>query len=271
MLVEDLGPRTLGEWGRGRPWSELAGYFEHALEISRAHLAPARGRPRGAQSACSAGSCCASELAQTWDLFLEPQGLVSDPALAAELRAALDTLCATLGDEPPVPCHRDFMVRNLMPLPDGAASAGARPPGPAPGAAALRPGLAAQRHALPAAEAEEALLAAAALPAGRPRSGYHRAAAQRTPEGGGDLRQVRPPGGGPAPAADRADPGPFREAFFPGSRKARPWRRGSGRPGARPGGSRASWICYTGFAIEAALEGRRSNAPGERYAFPRCS
>ena len=45
---------------------------------------------------------------------------MSDPALAAALRAALDTLCASLGDEPPVPCHRDFMVRNLMPLPNGA-------------------------------------------------------------------------------------------------------------------------------------------------------
>src|SRR5436305_7304557 len=30
MLVEDLGPRTLGDWGQGRPWSELAGYYEHA-------------------------------------------------------------------------------------------------------------------------------------------------------------------------------------------------------------------------------------------------
>src|SRR4029077_1128026 len=61
----------------------------------------------------------ARELAQTWELFLEPHGLVADGALAASLRAALEALCAGLGDEPPVPCHRDFMVRNLMPRPEG--------------------------------------------------------------------------------------------------------------------------------------------------------
>ena len=44
MLVEDLGPRTLGEWGRGRPWSELAGYFEHALGLGeRISRLPAEG------------------------------------------------------------------------------------------------------------------------------------------------------------------------------------------------------------------------------------
>ena len=56
----------------------------------------------------------ARELQQTWELFLEPQGLVSDPALAADLREALGRLCENLGAEEPVPCHRDFMVRNLM-------------------------------------------------------------------------------------------------------------------------------------------------------------
>src|SRR5690349_7939929 len=33
MLLEDLGPRTLGDW-KGRPWSEIAGYFEDALAIA---------------------------------------------------------------------------------------------------------------------------------------------------------------------------------------------------------------------------------------------
>lgn len=116
MLVEDLGPRTLGDWGLGRPWSELRAVFEQALEIAGriarlprdpadilAELNPILGR-----------ELLAGELRKTWDLFLEPEGLVSDPALAAELRTALDRVCENLGAEEPVPCHRDFMVRNLM-------------------------------------------------------------------------------------------------------------------------------------------------------------
>jgi aminoglycoside/choline kinase family phosphotransferase len=180
MLVEDLGPDTLGDWGRGRPWSELAGYFEHARELADriarlptdglAELNPPLGR-----------ELLARELAQTWELFLEPEGLVSDPALAADLRAALATLCATLGAEPPVPCHRDFMARNLMPL----LSEGDH-------------GLTVLDHQdlrlgppfydlasllndtlFPPPEAEAALLRAA-LPAPADRARYHRAAAQRT-------------------------------------------------------------------------------------------
>jgi len=117
MLLEDLGSQTLGDWGKGRPWSELGGYFEHALAVARriaslpadrlAELNPALG-----------GELLARELNQTWDLFLEPQGLVSEPTLAADLRVALAAVCDRLASEPPVPCHRDFMVRNLMPLPE---------------------------------------------------------------------------------------------------------------------------------------------------------
>lgn len=184
MLVEDLGLLTLGDWGQGRPWSEIHPFFEHARElaatISRlpvdglAELNPRLGR-----------ELLSRELAQTWELFLEPQGLVRDPALAAGLRTTLDALCATLGDEPPVPCHRDFMARNLMPLPaaSDAPAAGGRlavldhqdlrlgPPW-YDLASLLNDTL------FPPPEAEEALLAAA-LPASE-RVRFHRAAAQRT-------------------------------------------------------------------------------------------
>src|SRR4051812_48958379 len=102
MLVEDLGPRTLGEWGRERPWSELAGYFEHALGIAgRISRLPA-GEIAGLNPTLG-GELLARELAQTWDLFLEPEGLVRDAALAVDLRAALDAVCERLGAEPPVP------------------------------------------------------------------------------------------------------------------------------------------------------------------------
>jgi N-acetylmuramate 1-kinase len=175
MLVEDLGPRTLGDWGRGRPWSELAPRFERARALAdRIARLPAEGL--AALNPRLGRELLARELAQTWELFLEPQGLVRDPGLAAELRAALDALCAALGAEPPVPCHRDFMVRNLMPLP-----------------APESPGLAVLDHQdlrlgpplydlasllndtlFPPPEAEAALLA------GADRVRYHRAAAQRT-------------------------------------------------------------------------------------------
>jgi len=120
----------------------------------------------------------ARELAQTWDLYLEPQGLVGDPGLAADLRAALDALCAALGGEPPVPCHRDFMVRNLMPLSDGGLAVldhqDLRLGPPLYDLASLL-----NDTLFPPVEAEERLLAVAAAGSGD-RVRYHRAAAQRT-------------------------------------------------------------------------------------------
>jgi aminoglycoside/choline kinase family phosphotransferase len=115
MLLEDLGPRTLGDW-KGRPWSEITGYFEDALEIAhRISLLPADGLAD--LNPVLGRELLAKELAQTWDLFLEPRKLTGGPALAAALRETLDAICAALGAEEPVPCHRDFMARNLMPLP----------------------------------------------------------------------------------------------------------------------------------------------------------
>ncbi len=178
MLLEDLGPQTLGEWGRGRTWSELAASFEHGLDLARrisrlpastlAEINPALDR-----------ELMARELVQTWDLFLEPQGLVSDPPLAADLRVALDAVCRRLGDEPPVPCHRDFMARNLMPLAEPGRLAvldhqDLRLGPPFYDVASLL-----NDTLFPPPEAEEALLEPVlGSPADRER--YHRAAAQRT-------------------------------------------------------------------------------------------
>jgi aminoglycoside/choline kinase family phosphotransferase len=178
MLLEDLGPQTLGDWGKGQSWDELGTYFEHALGLVRrieslppddlTELNPTLGREP-----------LARELAQTWDIFLEPRGLVSDPALSADLRQALDTVCDHLAAEPPVPCHRDFMARNLMPL---------REPGklavldhqdlrlgpPLYDAASLL------NDTLFPPPAAEASLLAPLLGSASDRERYHRAAAQRT-------------------------------------------------------------------------------------------
>lgn len=117
MLIEDLGPETLAEWGRGRSWSELEPWFERALGlVDRIGHIPVEEldglNPRLGRELLR------KELTQTWDLFLQPRGLTGNGALARALGAALDEICANLDAETPVSCHRDFMVRNLMPLPD---------------------------------------------------------------------------------------------------------------------------------------------------------
>jgi len=176
MLLEDLGPETLGDY-RDRPWSELAPWFESALEAAAAiarlpvaaldGLNPTLGR-----------ELMEKELAQTWNLFLEPRGLTGGPELSRALRATLNEVCANLAADPPVPCHRDFMARNLMPLPGGGVAVldhqDLRLGPPAYDLASLL-----NDTVFPPPEAEEALLAAVA-PGAEDRVCYHRAAAQRT-------------------------------------------------------------------------------------------
>jgi aminoglycoside/choline kinase family phosphotransferase len=181
MLLEDLGPQTLGEWGQGRPWSELAPWFDAALEIvGRIARLPASPKSGPLKRNPRLGTeMLRRELTQTWDLYLEPQGLLADADLALDLLAALDVLCAALGGEPPVPCHRDFMVRNLMPLPGGELAVldhqDLRLGPPLYDEASLL-----NDTLFPPAGAEEALLSSiiGSAPGGRIR--YHRAAAQRT-------------------------------------------------------------------------------------------
>jgi N-acetylmuramate 1-kinase len=182
MLVEDLGLETLAEWGRGRPWEEVEPWFEQALDLadrisripidSLAGLNPTLGR-----------ELLAKELAQTWDLFLEPKDLIGDASLTRALREALDAICANLGAETPVACHRDFMVRNLMPKPGGDSNGDLvvldhqdlRLGPPLYDLASLL-----NDTIFPSAEAEEELLAAAGVRSSEDRMRYHRAAAQRT-------------------------------------------------------------------------------------------
>lgn len=112
-LLEDLGPATLYEradldWDSRRLW------FESALDAaSRIASLPADAVAALGSPALDA-SLLRRELEPAIDLFLTPRGLASEA-----MRAALDELCARLGAEPQVPCHRDFMARNLMPLADG--------------------------------------------------------------------------------------------------------------------------------------------------------
>lgn len=177
MLLEDLGPRTLADF-KDRPWSELTPWFEQALRwIERIAALPAE-EVAGLNPPLDA-ELMRRELRQTWDLFLEPRSLTGGPALTSALRAALDEICDRLAAEPPVPCHRDFMSRNLMPLmpPDRSRDLAVldhqdlRLGPPAYDLASLL-----NDTLFPPPEVEEPLLA----DSGADRAGYHRAAAQRT-------------------------------------------------------------------------------------------
>jgi hypothetical protein len=116
MLLEDLGPQTLAD-SKGRPWSELRLYFERARHLGERIAGLPAGEVAGLNPSLGT-ELLRRELTQTWDLFLVPGGLTGDAAATAALHALLDDLCARLGAGPLVPCHRDFMSRNLMPLDD---------------------------------------------------------------------------------------------------------------------------------------------------------
>ena len=184
MLLEDLGPLTLADWAlaTGRPWNELLPYYADALTQAQriAALPPER---VAELSPPLDRELLEKELRQTWDLFLAPRGLTGgDVAETAALEELLAELCARLAADPAVPCHRDFMARNLMPLAD----ADGRPRVGVLDHQDLRLGPPAYDLAsllndtlFPTAEVEAAFLAElAAEPEARLR--YHRAAAQRT-------------------------------------------------------------------------------------------
>jgi aminoglycoside/choline kinase family phosphotransferase len=165
MLLEDLGSATLADLG-DRPGPELALYFDHAAALAAriAALPPEEVRdlnpPLGRE-------LLRRELAQTRQVFLEPRGLMAEP-----LEAALDALCTALAADPPVPCHRDFMARNLVPVGPGRVAVldhqDLRLGPPAYDLASLL-----NDTLFPPPEVEDRLVAADRLR-------YHRAAAQRT-------------------------------------------------------------------------------------------
>lgn len=177
VLLEDLGERTLYEH-RTRPWSGLAAYFEDAV----ACIGRIAGLPADAVAALNPPldrELLGRELAQTRELFLDPLGLEGEGALRAAFRDGLEEVCRRLAHERPVPCHRDFGARNLMPLEvEGRLRVGVLdhqdlrlgPPG-YDLASLLNDSL------FPPPEAEERLLVLAGQD---DRTAYHRAAAQRT-------------------------------------------------------------------------------------------
>lgn len=109
-LIEDLGARTLAERHDLDPAPWIARAFEIGERI--AGLAPTV--VAGLGSAPLDAVLLERELARTVEVFLAPRGLAPE-----SLVVALGRLCRELGSEAAVPCHRDLMARNLIPLEDG--------------------------------------------------------------------------------------------------------------------------------------------------------
>ena len=115
-LLEDLGPQTVFDRGEGGDLSPTE--LDRCLTEALAHvdriqlLSPDRVRALGSPPLDR--KLLMAELDLTWERLLEPRGLVRDRTLAEQLRALCSLVCERLGSAAPVPCHRDFMVRNLM-------------------------------------------------------------------------------------------------------------------------------------------------------------
>ncbi len=175
MAVEDLGPETV--YGlRGRPWAEAAAYFASAARAA-VLIAALPAQEVAGLSPPLDEALLRREIAQTREVFLEPNGLLAG-GLGERLWAALGELCAVLGAAPAVPCHRDLMVRNLVPLEGGEVGVldhqDLRLGPPHYDLASLL-----NDSLFPPPAAEEGLLDAHA-PGAAGRLAYHRAAAQRT-------------------------------------------------------------------------------------------
>lgn len=126
MLVEDLGPATLwqqhGRRHRGSaaaagapPPAALVEHFRRAARL----VERIRSLPVQAVRALSPSldrALLARELEGTWRSFLGPRGMTERTTPGALLAGLLEEICDAVAAEPPTVCHRDFMVRNLVPV-----------------------------------------------------------------------------------------------------------------------------------------------------------
>ncbi len=115
MLIEDFGERTLAE-REDLSDEERFACFEDAAAQGRRIAALAGAEVEALGSERLGEALLARELEQSRRLFLEPRGFLADAGFARDLDRALERLCTNIGEEPAVPCHRDYMARNLVPL-----------------------------------------------------------------------------------------------------------------------------------------------------------
>lgn len=117
MALEDLGELTLHD--RARAGAPVAAEIRDAIAQARRIAALDPGAVAALGSPPLDRALLRRELGAVFEHVLDPRGLKALGADGDRFRAALLELCDRLGDDPLVPCHRDFMVRNLMPAADG--------------------------------------------------------------------------------------------------------------------------------------------------------
>jgi aminoglycoside/choline kinase family phosphotransferase len=116
MLLEDLGEDTLYALHKS-PWSELLPHLESAIDglVKISELPVKEVEPL---NPLLDGEALRLELNLSWDLLLQREDITGPVPLRRQLRQALDAVCEKLDSAPLVPCHRDFMARNLIVLSD---------------------------------------------------------------------------------------------------------------------------------------------------------
>jgi hypothetical protein len=113
MLLEDTGDLTLYDRPE-RDWETLAPIYRLATFYARRIQSLPRERVAPLNPPLDA-ALLRWELRKAWELALVPRGLVGPPDVESSFAEALEVLCDELGrEERMVPCHRDFMPRNLM-------------------------------------------------------------------------------------------------------------------------------------------------------------
>lgn len=113
MLLEDVGGKTLFD-RRDEGWATLLPLVRSAVSVAVRIARDVRREDVAGLNPPLGAELMLRELGQTWDLFLDPNRLCGDAALRRRLRSALELLCCSIEQEGLVPCHRDFMVRNLV-------------------------------------------------------------------------------------------------------------------------------------------------------------
>lgn len=114
MVVEDAGIDTLYDLP-DLDQSSLGVFFRHAIDnLERIQSLPSE-RVATLNPPLDA-DLLQDELKKTWDSLLAPLEIQESTGFPRALRGCLEELCRHLGSETPVPCHRDYMVRNLIPV-----------------------------------------------------------------------------------------------------------------------------------------------------------
>lgn len=110
MLLEDVGRKTLYERAEEGPES-IHRWFREALTLAGRIATVSEESVRDLNPSLDS-SLMRVELEQTWEFFSRAR---TPDSLVAPVLRLFNRLCEEVGTGPWVPCHRDFMVRNLVP------------------------------------------------------------------------------------------------------------------------------------------------------------